>query len=846
MTCERCGRDAPTAPVSFHTHVGLVVLFWHRRVAGHLCKVCIGEVFWPSFLVTLLFGWWGVISFFVTGLFALPMNVISYLRGRSLSGTDAPATISSAARRRAKQLRFGPVAAVASGWSFLHWGLVAGLGALALLIGIPAELVPHWAVPVVILGPDVALTLVHAALALRATAKVAEGTTGRSRFVVLGSAAVVRALASAALAAVLALAFTDTSAIAFGLGAIDPLPLGPSGLWDAITLATSAQSTYFVLLGALAVLALASLVEMGAAIVTWFLIRRSVRTALWAAIDLALIFAFVAVTLLLPIAPPESAPNAWELPAVRLAVTTLAVARLLYRGIPRVLDLFEGRFFGVPLDVFVLGNFRLLVASRLLRARKSGFLTVIGALSIGAVAVSSCTLTTTLSVMGGFRNDLKRKILGNHAHVVVDREHGTIAEWEPTLATVRRQPDVVAATPYVTGEVMITSATNLAGAILRGIDPATIGQVTELPRNMRHGRLEYLTDPERLLRLRADEMSRGLLAPRMVPDADSPPIPPPPPGAGFLGEAQAALGDADPERARIEREIEDFLLPVEPTPGSASPGADPARPPEREVLPGLVVGQELARTLRLHVGDEVDVVSPHGELGPTGPMPKTRPFRIAGIFYSGMYEFDMKVAYTTVADAQRFLNLGDAIHGIEVKVENAENAEPVARAIDRAIARDEVRVRAWQEVNRNLFGALQLEKLAMFITLGIAILVASFCIVGSLTLMVQEKRKEVGILKAMGATGEQIVAVFMGQGLMIGLLGAALGLGLGYLTCFAAEHFGLPLNPEVYYIDRLPVHVDPIEFLLVGVSAVLVCLLATIYPAILGSRLRPVDALRYT
>ncbi|MBZ0115367.1 MAG: ABC transporter permease, partial [Sandaracinaceae bacterium] len=237
---------------------------------------------------------------------------------------------------------------------------------------------------------------------------------------------------------------------------------------------------------------------------------------------------------------------------------------------------------------------------------------------------------------------------------------------------------------------------------------------------------------------------------------------------------------------------------------------------------------------------------PLGELGPAGPMPKTRPFRVAGIFYSGMYEYDMKLAYTTLDAAQRFLNTGEGISGIEIKVDDVDRAEDRALGIASAIARPELRVRGWQEVNRNLFGALALEKLAMFITLGIAILVASFCIVGTLTLMVQEKGREVGILKAMGARSGQIVAVFMLQGLMIGVLGAMIGLGLGYVACFAAEHFGvIPMNPEVYYIDRLPVHIDPVEFSLVGVASVAIALLATIYPAILGSRLQPVDALRY-
>jgi len=285
--------------------------------------------------------------------------------------------------------------------------------------------------------------------------------------------------------------------------------------------------------------------------------------------------------------------------------------------------------------------------------------------------------------------------------------------------------------------------------------------------------------------------------------------------------------------------------------GSASDEIFLRQPPPlqrvREVLPGLIVGQELARSLRLHLGDEVNVVSPHGDLGPAGPIPRARPFRVAGIFYSGMYEYDMKVAYTDLATAQRFLSTGETISGIEVKVDDWEHAELAAAEIQEAISRPELRVRSWQEVNRNLFGALELEKLAMFIMLGIAILVASFCIVGTLVLMVQEKGREVGILKAMGAEDGQVVGMFMLQGLLIGLVGATTGLATSWVLCFTFEHYPIiTLNPEVYYIDRLPIHSEPLEFVAVGIAAVIVCLLATIYPAILGSRLRPVDALRYS
>jgi lipoprotein-releasing system permease protein len=342
----------------------------------------------------------------------------------------------------------------------------------------------------------------------------------------------------------------------------------------------------------------------------------------------------------------------------------------------------------------------------------------------------------------------------------------------------------------------------------------------------------------------------------------------PAPSSGLVSEIDRVLAGLPPTDARpaplpsteaaarqaeLEREI-DALLGLAPggDPAPSLPPLDthelrePSRPePMRDVLPGLVVGQELARSLRLHVGDEVTVVSPNGDLGPTGPLPRARAFRIAGIFYTGMFEYDMQMAYTDLATAQSFLRAGDGITGIEARVRDWSRADAAAGEVRAAIGRDDLRVRSWREVNRNLFGALELEKLAMFITLGIAILVASFCIFSALVLMVQEKGREIGILKAMGAEDGAIVRLFLFQGFLIGLFGATSGLGLGYLVCFAAEHFKfIRMNPEVYYIDRLPVNVDPVEFGLVGLAAVVVCVLATIYPAVLGSRLRPVDALR--
>ncbi len=174
-----------------------------------------------------------------------------------------------------------------------------------------------------------------------------------------------------------------------------------------------------------------------------------------------------------------------------------------------------------------------------------------------------------------------------------------------------------------------------------------------------------------------------------------------------------------------------------------------------------------------------------------------------------------------------------------------QDAPGLAQRLGPVVNRRELRIEDWQRRNRSLFGALALEKLVMFVALGIAVVIAGFCVFGTLTLMVQEKSREVGILKAMGASDGAIVRLFLIEGTLIGAMGATTGLGLGFVTAFACEHLGLRLNPEVYYIDKLPVHIDPVEFTVVGVASILVCMLATLYPAKHASGLRPVDALRY-
>ncbi len=474
-----------------------------------------------------------------------------------------------------------------------------------------------------------------------------------------------------------------------------------------------------------------------------------------------------------------------------------------------------GALMPLVLDSFERSAFTRWVGARHVRATKSGFLTVISVLSICGVAVSSCALGSVISIMGGFGQDLKRKILANNAHVVVDAQtpQGFI-EWEPVLQRVRATPGVVAATPMVTGEVMASVGSNMSGVLLRGIDLDTVGQVIDLPKNVELGKLEWLSDPEWVAALpwserRGVEADEELFRP-IASDAAPPPLP--------------VDKNEDPIIAKIAR---------------------PQPPPDRPVYPCIVIGRELAKTLHLRVGSEVSLVSRMGELTPAGIVPRERKFRVAGIFFSGMYEYDATHGYVTMEVARDFLDQKDRLGAIQVKVLDAEAADGVRPAIEAAVARPELRVRDWREINKGLFSALKLERIATFIVLSLSIIVASFCILCTLLLMVTEKGKEIAILKALGASDGAILRVFMLEGMIIGGIGTVFGVAVGYATCFGLSWFGVRIDPDVYYIDRLPIAVNGWDFFAVTVAALCICALSTLYPARAASKLLPVDGLRY-
>jgi lipoprotein-releasing system permease protein len=264
-------------------------------------------------------------------------------------------------------------------------------------------------------------------------------------------------------------------------------------------------------------------------------------------------------------------------------------------------------------------------------------------------------------------------------------------------------------------------------------------------------------------------------------------------------------------------------------------------------LPTMILGKELAKNLGgVERGDTVTVISPLGRITPLGQVPRSQVFQVAGTFESGMYEYDSTLAYVPLTAAQNFLGLDDRVTGIELRVDDIYHADRVAAKAGKLLGGFPFWSRDWMSMNRNLFSALKLEKIVMFIILTLIILVAAFNIISTLIMIVMEKARDIAILKSMGATNRSIMAIFMIEGLIIGLVGTILGLLGGYVLCkLLATYKFVQLPPDVYYISTLPVKMDALDVTLTALAAIAISLVATLYPAWQASRLEPAEAIRY-
>ena len=278
----------------------------------------------------------------------------------------------------------------------------------------------------------------------------------------------------------------------------------------------------------------------------------------------------------------------------------------------------------------------------------------------------------------------------------------------------------------------------------------------------------------------------------------------------------------------------------------AAPPVDGGTP-----LPAIFLGQELQRKLKAKLGDRVRVVSPKTDFDPSvsspsgGGAPAVREFRVAGVFYSGFDEYDRRLAYVDLKEAQRFYGTADVVTGVEMKLDDVDRAVDVARSIVKHLGGTPYRVIDWEELNRNLFAALKMQKVALVIFLTLIILVAAFNIVAALTMLVIDKTKEIAILKSMGMRASGVARLFQVAGLTIGVVGIGCGLLVGLLVCAVVAQYGYSLDPRVYLIDRLPVQINLDELLLTCGITLAICFLATLYPSLKAALLEPVDGLRY-
>ena len=445
-------------------------------------------------------------------------------------------------------------------------------------------------------------------------------------------------------------------------------------------------------------------------------------------------------------------------------------------------------------------RFELFIATRYLRAkRRQAFIGVITAISVLGVAAGVASLVVALAVNNGFRQDLQERLLGSTSHISLLRiESDGMRLWRPLLDRLAKQPHVVAAAPAIFEQVLISRGPRAKGAVLKGMLPQYERKVSDLLNSVTLGSAADLKE-----------------APSTKSTANS---------------ANNDISGPDKNVRPKENKSPDDLAGVQQRVAAMAP---------------IVLGKDMAEQIGATVGSVVLVTSPQGELTPFGMVPKYIRFRVAGIFNSGFFDYDSSWAFIRLSDAQSLFGLGDVISVIQFKINDIYQAGEVGHSLEEAAGHGFMATN-WMEQNKPLFRALRLERVVTFITIGLIVFVAALNILISLIMMVMEKTKDIAVLMSMGTKKAQIRRVFIAQGVLIGVIGTAIGLVIGYGISWAGGHYHfIALSAEVYSIDYVPFAPRVVDGVIVALVSIGISFIATIYPSWSAARILPAEALRY-
>ena len=430
-------------------------------------------------------------------------------------------------------------------------------------------------------------------------------------------------------------------------------------------------------------------------------------------------------------------------------------------------------------------RFELFIARRYLRAkRRQAFIGIITGISVAGVAAGVASLVVALAINNGFRQDLQQRLLGSTSHISLQRvADDGIKDWPALMDRLSKQPHVVAAAPAIFEQVLISRGPRARGAVLKGMIPKYERRVGDLLNSIKEGSADALED----------DVARAPLPANASQSPDS------------LGDVQQRIA----------------------------------------AMPPIVLGQDLADGIGATIGSPVTVVSPQGELTPFGTVPKYTRFKVVAIFHSGFFDYDSSWAFTRLSDAQRLFGLSNLISVLEFKVDDLDKADEIARQLEDAAGQGFMATNTLRQ-NSALFKALKTERLVTFITIGLIVFVAALNILISLIMMVMEKTKDIAVLLSMGTRKAQVRNVFIAQGVLIGVIGTAIGLVLGYAISYLGGHYHvITLSPEVYSIDYVPFAPRWVDGAWVALFAVIISFVATLYPSWSAAKILPAEALRY-